>query len=96
MAKSIHLNIGNGYEIIDRQNKKWRFEHHIMGAPSVVDKHGEPLERQPDFDSAFWEAVELWEIQGCRVINKNFCKWDKPRLPRGMTYAGGGKYEYEI
>lgn len=82
--------------ILDSNRRKWKFEDHHYCGPIVLGKDGDPLDVQPQENSPFWSAVNLWYAQGKRTKDPRageiWCVWDKPTM-RKMRHIGGNHYE---
>lgn len=91
----IHTSMaGHEISIIDRNNRRWRFEDHRYCGPVAVDRNGDPLKEQPEDESPFWEAVECWYQQGKPTKETGvglLAKWVRPTM-KEMIHIGGGRY----
>lgn len=80
--------IGGPMRKISVGGKIYEFEMHPYCGPTLSDKHGSPLEKQP---SAFLEAASLWAQQGER-IEDGLCRWDHKPEPI-LKHLGGRHYQ---
>ena len=91
--KMIHiLWAGQERKIIDGKNRVWIFEDHRYCGPVVIDRHGDPKDKQPPENSPFWDAVSLWYQQGKQIDKNGFCVWQKPTIQK-MRHISGRYYE---
>lgn len=81
------LSGGEDRKIIDRLGKEWIFEDHPYCGPSVLNKRGDPLEKQPAQKSPFWECVNLWYQQGKKIDN-GICLWVAPKKEKYEHIVG--------
>lgn len=58
---------GAGPFVITHQDKSYRFEDSDRFGPVLLNKNGEPSERQPGERSPFWDVHSLWRKQGRRL-----------------------------
>lgn len=94
----IHLNTGGTHFKLAIGSKYIYFEDHPYLGPMVTDKDGEPLEKQPDADSLFFEHYEAWREQGKRfesVGGVNFCKYTT-RMQRLRATQAAKKPDGEV
>ncbi len=77
--------------IIEADGKRWNFEMHRMFGPWVLDKHGDPEDKQPGPRSKFWTVVTLWVEQGSQVNAEGVCVWSEPVEPV-LVHLGGRHY----
>lgn len=57
------------------------FEWHPRFGPAVVDHDGRILDRQPGPRHRFWQAIDWWREQGCRVDENGACIYEEPPTP---------------
>lgn len=73
----MHILLGGPMRKIQVDGKIYAFEMHPYCGPTVLDKHGSPLAKQPP---RFLYAASLWTQQGQR-IEDGLCRWDhEPKL----------------
>ena len=63
----LHISWGGPTRYMSIGSRTWRFEDHPHFGPSVLDRYGEPSDKQPDEDSPFWRGYECWRAQGKKV-----------------------------
>jgi len=85
---------GKDYLIKDRSGKEWKFEDHPYCGPIVLDKKGDPKNKQPKVNSLFWESVNLWYSQG-KKINECLCVYENIKQKKPILKHKGGRH-YEI
>ena len=77
----IHISLaGPTRTITDATGKRWTFEMHHYCSPIVLNKRGDPMERQPGEHSPFWHAVTRWAQGGYR-LNGIECIWEEEPKP---------------
>jgi len=64
MEGLIHILFGGPVRHLTVGNKNYQFEDHPYCGPVVLDKNGEPLEKQPGELDTFWTHVNAWYAQG--------------------------------
>ncbi len=68
------------FVIKDARGKDWRFEDSDQFGPSIVNKRGDILDRQPGERSAFWRPHWLWVRQGRKTEADGMtCIWKEPK-----------------
>lgn len=78
---------GPDRKIIDENGKEWIFEDHPYCGPSVLNKKGDPADKQPGPKSPFWICVNLWYAQGKKVVD-GLCIWQPVRKEKWKHIAG--------
>ena len=63
--------------VIYIRGKMWRFDFHPFLGPEIVNRHGDPISRQPGERSKFWLGFGAWLSQGQRVED-GVCLWTHP------------------
>ena len=87
----IHISwAGPTRAITDAKGKRWTFEMHHYCGPIVLNKRGDPMERQPGERSPFWYAVTRW-AQGGHRLNGIECVWEEEPKPV-LEHIGGKHY----
>jgi hypothetical protein len=100
--KGVHISWGGpDRQITDATGKVWSFEDHPRCGPIVLNKRGDPDDKQPGQRSPFWHAWGCWNDQGKRLEGER-CVWDEPavcvvehmagrhyRVISGDPHAGG-------
>lgn len=79
---------GGSMHTISVGGKLYEFEMHPYCGPTLLDKHGGPLEHQP---MPFLEAASLWAQQGQKEEN-GLCVWYHEAKPI-LKHLGGRHYQ---
>lgn len=61
------------------------FEWHPQCGPTVLNKYGDPANKQPVTRDPFWRAVRLWDKQGRKMYDSGICIWVEPPPERVMV-----------
>jgi len=64
--------------VTDAKGKRWTFEMHHYCGPIVLNRSGDPVERQPGERSPFWHAVTRWAQGGHRLAGSE-CIWEEEK-----------------
>ena len=90
--KVIHISFGGpDRKIRDATGRVWKFEMHPRFGPIVLDRRGDPVDKQPGERSPFWTAVDLWAKQGGVIGADGFCAWKAEPEP-DLVHLGGRNY----
>lgn len=85
----IHISYaGPTRTITDAKGKRWTFEMHHYCGPIVLNRYGDPVERQLGERSPFWEAVTRWAQGGHRLNDGGECVWEPEKQPKLEHIAG--------
>jgi hypothetical protein len=64
---------------------EWIFEDSDRFGPLLLDKIGNPLEKQPSERSSFWRPYHIWLNQGRKVESDGkTCVWQQPKPTKVM------------
>lgn len=78
----IHISYAGPTRVItDAKGKRWTFEMHPYCGPAVLNRKGDPANRQPGARSPFWEATTRWAQGGQRLNDKGECVWEPEKKP---------------
>lgn len=80
-----HVMLGGPMKKISVGGKIFEFEMHPYCGPTLLNKHGSPLKKQPH---DFLNAASLWAQQGERMED-GFCRWDHE--PKEILKHLGGR-----
>lgn len=70
---------------------RYVFEMHHYCGPALLNKDGNPADRQPTPNHPFWTAVTLWAQQGKHVGADGLCIWAPEPEPE-LVHLGGRNY----
>jgi hypothetical protein len=91
--KIIHISMGGpDRKIRDEDGVQFTFEAHPQFGPIVLNRRGDPLEKQPGARASFWRVWLWWSEQGKAIDAEGFCVWAKPPEPK-LIHLGGRHYK---
>jgi hypothetical protein len=86
--KRVFIEYGGPTRKIQIEGKIYTFEDHPYCGPSLLDKKGDPLSKQP---MKFLHAASLWKQQGGK-IKDGLCEWYHDPEPM-LVHLGGKNYK---
>lgn len=88
----IHISTGGpDRKIKDQDGKVIVFEDHPRFGPAVLNKQGDPADKQPGVRASFWRVYVWWSEQGKKIDADGFCEWTEPP-PLKLEHMGGRHY----
>jgi len=93
MNDFLHISwAGPTRHITDAKGKRWTFEMHPHCGPAVLNRQGDPADKQPGERSPFWHAVTRWAQGGERLNEAGECIWEEEKKPI-LQHIVGNHYQ---